>query len=321
MLLGLDIGGTEIKAGLVDASGRLLKSASTATPADPDSLRRCLADLIRQVAAEAAPRAAGIAAKGIINAATTRVEALPGTLSFLEGRLLGELIAPLLAPQTPIAADNDARAAMAGEFKWGAAQGCSDAVLLTLGTGVGGAVVAGGRLLRGVGGVAGHFGHLTMDPDGPPCICGNHGCLETFFSARAIEAEAFAVAHRGCDTRLVELVRNGRLTCAAVFEIAAAGDLHAQRIVRRAARVLAAGIASLIHAYDPEVVIVGGQIAQAGEPLFAILRTEAAWRTRRLLRREVPIVPARFTAEAGVLGAAALALEAAAGSSFTGPFR
>ncbi|MCS6951473.1 MAG: ROK family protein [Bryobacterales bacterium] len=309
-LLGLDIGGTEIKAGLVDSSGRILRSASVATPGDLDTLRGTLAGVVARLATGAALRAAGVAAKGIIDAATTRVEALPGTLSFLEGWLLADLMAPLL-PGTPVAADNDARAALAGELRWGAAQGRRDAVLLTLGTGVGGAVVANGRLLRGVGGVAGHFGHLTLDPDGPPCICGNHGCLETFFSARAIEAEAFAVVHRGCDTRLAELVRNGKLTCAAVFETAAAGDAQAKRIVERAARVLAAGIASLIHAYDPEAVIVGGQIAQAGEPLFAILRTEAAWRTRRLLRREVPIVPARFTAEAGLLGAAALALEAA----------
>jgi glucokinase len=310
-VLGLDIGGTGIKAGLVDSSGRILRSARAETPGDLDTLRRRLAELVAQLAATGEPRAAGIAAKGIIHAATTRVEALPGTLSFLEGRFLRDLVAPPLSPETPVAADNDARAALAGELRWGAAQGCSDAVLLTLGTGVGGAVVAGGRLLRGPGGVAGHFGHLTMDPDGPPCICGNHGCLETFFSARAIEAAAFAVAHRGCDTRLTDLVRNGTLTCAAVFELAASGDAHARRIVEHASGVLAAGIASLIHAFDPEVVIVGGQIAQAGEPLFRILRQEAAWRTRRLLRRDVPILPARFTAEAGVLGAAALALEAA----------
>ncbi len=311
-VLGLDIGGTGIKAGLVDSSGRILRSASAETPGDLDTLRGRLADLIGELAATGEPEAAGIAARGIINAATTRVEALPGALSFLEGRFLRELVVPPLPRGTPVAADNDARAALAGELRWGAAQGFADAILLTLGTGVGGAVVAGGRLLRGPGGVAGHFGHLTMDPDGPPCICGNHGCLETFFSARAIEAAAFAVAHRGCDTRLADLLRSGTLTCAAVFELAAAGDAHARQIVEDASRVLAAGIASLIHAFDPEAVIVGGQIAQAGEPLFRILREEASWRTRRLLRRDVPIVPARFTAEAGVLGAAALALEAAA---------
>jgi glucokinase len=250
----------------------------------------------------------GIGCKGIIHPRTTRVEVLPGTLSFLEGHVLGDLVAPAIPPGTPVVGDNDARAAMAGELAWGAAKGRSDALMFTLGTGVGGGIVAGGRLLKGATGVAGHLGHVTVDPDGPPCICGNNGCLETFFSAHAIEAEAFSIAHRGCASRLTALAQQGpqALTCQAVFELAAGGDELARGIVDRATRALGAAIAGLLLVFDPEIVIVGGRISEAGEPLFAALRQQVSRRTRRMLRRDVPIVTPQVAGQAGVIGAAAL---------------
>lgn len=304
-LAGIDIGGTQIKAGLVDESGHVLASSSVPTPAALPAFRDALLTLIAKLACDS-PAAVGIGCKGIINPETTRVEALPGTLSYLEGSLLSDLVAAAIPPGTPVAADNDARAAMAGEFAWGAAKGRQHALMLTLGTGVGGGVVADGRLLRGATGVAGHLGHVTVDPDGPPCICGSHGCLETIFSARAIEAEAFAVAHRGCASRLTALHEQNALTCEAVFQAAFDGDALARRIVDRATRALGAALAGLIHVFDPEIVIVGGQIAEAGEPLFAALRREVAWRTQRLLRRQVPIIPPRLKTHSGIAGAAAL---------------
>jgi predicted NBD/HSP70 family sugar kinase len=167
-------------------------------------------------------------------------------------------------------------------------------------------------LLRGNGGVAGHLGHLTIDPDGPLCICGNRGCLETFFSARAIESEAFAAAHRGCDSALTRRYRqsHGRLTCEEVFAAAAGADEVALEIVTRATRILGGAIAGLVHAFDPEVVIVGGQISTAGELLFEQLRPEVWRRTLRLLRREVPIVPSQLSDPSGIAGAAALVMHA-----------
>ena len=309
--LGIDIGGTEIKAGRVDEAGQIAASARAATPSNLDAMRQALLSLVRELASSGPPPAGvGVGCKGIVNPETTLVEVLPGTVSFLEGQVLRDLIAPALPSGTAVAADNDARAAMAGEMKWGAARGRANALMLTLGTGLGGAVVAENRLLRGTTGVAGHLGHITVDPDGPSCICGNHGCLETFFSARAIEAEAFAIAHRGCASRLTTLFRQdaSALNCEAVFQAARDGDELAQRIVGRATRALGAALAGLLHVFDPEVVILGGSIADAGDPLFDALKLETAWRTRRLLRREVPIVRPRVTGEAGIIGAAALVL-------------
>jgi glucokinase len=310
MLLGIDIGGTQIKGATVDETGAVTQSLRVDTPASLDEFRQALPKLIRQLSASAAPvTAVGIGCKGIINPETTRVEVLPGTLHFLEGQLLSEIVGPALPAAAPIAADNDARVALAGEVAWGAARKCRNVVMLTLGTGVGGGVVADGRVLRGATGAAGHIGHLTVDPFGVLCICGNRGCLETVFSARTIESEAFAAIHRGTESRL--LAHGDKLpSCAEVFELARQGDAVACDIIRKATAVLGGAIAGLAFVFDPELVILGGQISEAGDVLLGPLRAEVRWRTQGLLRREIPLVRSALVDPSGVLGAAALALEA-----------
>jgi glucokinase len=303
--LGIDIGGTRIKAGMVNGEGRLLFSESAATPPNAVEFREVVAEMAAALVKSAGqPAGAGIACKGVIEPETTRVAVLPGTLHFLEGFRLADLV----ELGVPVHADNDARVAMAGEMVWGAARGVRNALMLTLGTGVGGAAVVEGRLLRGAAGVGGHFGHVTVDPDGPLCICGNRGCLETVFSARAIEAEAIAGILRGCDSRL-RLQYHDRIhqvTCRAVFELAAEGDALAAAIRNRALKFLAGALAGLMLAFDPEVVIAGGQIADAGAALFDPLREQVWARSRSLLSREVPVVPPQVEDKSGVIGAAAL---------------
>jgi glucokinase len=310
MLLGIDIGGTQIKGATVDDAGAVTQSLRVDTPASLDEFRQALPRLIRQLSASAAAvTAVGIGCKGIINPENTRVEVLPGTLHYLEGQLLSEIVAPALPAGVPIAADNDARVALAGEVAWGAARKCRNVVMLTLGTGVGGGVVADGRVLRGATGAAGHIGHLTVDPFGVLCICGNRGCLETVFSARTIESEAFAAIHRGTESRL--LAHGDKLpSCAEVFELARQGDAVASDIIRKATVVLGGAIAGLAFVFDPELIILGGQISEAGDVLLGPLRAEVRWRTQGLLRREIPIVRSALVDPSGVLGAAALALEA-----------
>lgn len=309
-VLGIDIGGTRLKAGCVDDNGRILTSAAVPTPSDREAFRSALVSLASEVLdGRLSPIAAGMGCKGIIDPATRRIVVLPGTLNFMEGESLSDLLAPALPAGTPIAADNDAKVAMAGEMIWGAARGLSNALMLTLGTGVGGGVVVDGKLLRGATGVGGHLGHLTIDPDGPVCICGNHGCLETIFSARAIESEAHAAAHRGCASILSAMARDGiELSCERVFQAAREGDATAQHIVGRATRALGAAIGGLVHVFDPEVIILGGQISRAGDSLFREVEREVWWRTRGLLRRQVPIVPPQVADPSGIIGAAALAL-------------
>jgi len=310
MLLGMDIGGTQIKAATVDETGAIAQSLRADTPASPDEFRQTVLQLIRELSSFGAPlRAIGIGCKGIINPETTRVEVLPGTLHYLEGQVLSDIVAPALPADAVVAADNDARVALAGEITWGAARQRRNVVMLTLGTGVGGGVVADGRILRGASGVAGHLGHLNVDPDGVLCICGNRGCLETVFSARAIESEAFAAIHRGVESRL--LAWNTKPpTCAEVFDLAQQGDAVAGDIIRKAIHVLAAAVAGLIFVFDPEIVILGGQISEAGDTLLRPVRAEVRARTQSYLRREIPVVCSTLVDPSGVIGAAALALEA-----------
>ena len=196
--------------------------------------------------------------KGKIDPDSTRIEILPGTLHFLQGLALSDLVGMPL--DIPVFADNDARVELAGEAVWGAARGRQDAVMLTLGAGVGGAVLSGGHLLRGHSGVAGQLGHLTVEPDGAVCLCGNRGCLETVFSARAIEAAAWSAVHRGCGSVLTQLFRGQPqlATCRTVFQAATEGDEVARTIVTSALKRLATAIVSLAHIFDPEVVILGG---------------------------------------------------------------
>jgi glucokinase len=210
----------------------------------------------------------------------------------------------------PVFADNDARVALAGEMVWGAARGFENVVMLRLGAGVGGAVIANGQLLRGHAGVAGHLGHLTVNANGPLCVCGNRGCLETVFSARAIEGEAWSAVHRGCHSTLTRLFREQPqlATCRTIFQAASEGDELSQSIITRAIDGLAAAVAGLLHLFDPEVVIMGGHLMDAGEELLTPLREQVWERSRRLLSRDVPLVEQLVADKSGIVGAAGLVM-------------
>ncbi len=302
--LGIDVGGTRIKAAVVNEAGDIVAQNSVPTPIRPEEFRRALAGIVTAMGTgEEALAGVGIACKGVIDWETTRIDRMPGR-THLEGGVLKEMI-PL---SVPVRADNDARVAMVGEMVWGAARGRKDAILFTLGTGVGGAIVANGKLLRGAGNVAGHLGHTTVMTDGPVCNCGNHGCLESLFSADAISAEGYRAVRAGCVSLLTERFREHpeKITCKDIFDIAAEGDTVAATIRDRAVEHLAAAIAGLCHVLDPEVVILGGQIVEAGDALLGPLTEQIHWRSRWLLRREVPVVLQQIADRSGVTGAAAL---------------
>jgi glucokinase len=309
MVLGIDIGGAHIKAGMVDEKGAIVASRTIQTPTDLETFLPSLHDAIRWLMeATALPAGVGVGCKGIINPDSTQVEILPGGLHFLEGLRLSDVVG--LPLEVPVFADNDARVAMAGEMVWGAARGRENVIMLTLGMGVGGAVVAGGKILRGHSGVAGHLGHLTVDPDGPICTCGNRGCLETVFSARALEGEAWSAVHRGCSSTLTRLFREQPqlATCRTIFQAASEGDEVSSAIVSRAIHKLAAAIAGLLHVFDPEVVIVGGQVADAGPSLMVPLQEEVWARSHGLLGRDVPLVEQQVADKSGIVGAAGLVM-------------
>jgi len=309
-ILGIDIGGTRLKVGLVTDDGQLLTSESAQTPTALEPFNKTFTDLVRQITSNTRPSAIGIGCKGVMDNRTATVITQPGTFSFLEGLSFRNLLAPVFQGNVSVFADNDARVALAGEVAWGAAQGKTNVVMLTLGTGVGGAVLAEGKLLRGAGGAAGLLGHITIAENGRFCDCGNRGCLETVFSARAIQAEALHAVYCGVESVLTDRFKNdyAGLSCKAVFDAAAQGDKVASTITKEAIGTLGAATAGLLHAFDPELLVLGGQITEAGDVLLEPLRKEVAWRSKRFLGRVVPIVTTQIGDGSGVLGAAALTL-------------
>jgi len=309
MILGIDIGGTQLRAGMVDRDGSLIASRTVQTPADLETFVSALHEAIRWLIGSTGPPAGvGVGCKGAVDPDSTVVRKLHGALHYLQEQRISDLVG--LPPDVPVFADNDARAALAGEVVWGAARHFRNVIMLNLGNTLGGAVLIDGKLLRGHGGVAGMLGHITVEPDGAVCTCGNRGCLQTVFSAQAIESEAWAAVHRGCDSVLTSLFREQpRLaTCRTVFGAAREGDRVACAVVDRAVRRLAAAIAGLLHVFDPEVVILGGQVIDAGRDLLDPLQEEVWSRSRGLLGRDVPLIEAQVSERSGIVGAAALVL-------------
>jgi glucokinase len=299
--IGIDIGGTEIKAAIVDVRGNLLERHHAPSTRTTSSLRDFVHAVIK--CARSPVLGIGIGCKGIIDAASTRVKSLPGDLQFLEGQLLSGVIG---VGEVPVCAENDARVALIGEVLWGAAQGRRNVVMLTLGTGVGGAVMVDGVILQGVNGAAGHLGHTTIDPRGGLCICGSYGCLETYFSARAIESDYWAHMHRAAPATLSTGTGGEMPNAEAIFRAAADGDECARYVVDRALDYLGAALVGFLHTFDPEVLILGGNMVAAGPQLITPIQDKVAHRTRILLEREVPIVLQEMVGNGGVAGAAGL---------------
>lgn len=301
MAIGVDIGATAIKGAVVEPQGNLLMSVQEPSPRSPSALRDFVHSLRTNYPGPVV--GIGIGCKGVIDSATTEVKRLPGDLHFLEGRTLHDVVD---AGDLPVCADNDARTALIAEVLWGAARGRRNVVLLTLGTGVGGAAMVDGVIVRGASGAACHLGHVTMDLRGGLCICGNYGCLETCFSSRSIESGYFAHLHRASPSSLSIDAKGQVPSTEAIFQAAAEGDPSARRVLELALESLAGAIASFMHIFDPELLILGGNIAAAGTQLLAPLQAQVAQRTQLLLGRNVPIVLQDGSRHGGVAGAAGL---------------
>jgi glucokinase len=212
----------------------------------------------------------------------------------------------------PVFVDNDANMAALAEHRAGAARGTSEAVIMTIGTGIGGGLILRGELYRGGIGAAGELGHVVIDKDGPPCQgnCPNHGCVESLASGTALAREALRVAQERPDSGLGRALAEGReLAGPLVTELAHDGDEAAIGVLRTIGSNLGVAIASLVNIFNPEVVVIGGGVIAAGELLLQPARDEVAARALPPSKDEVRIVAAQFGVEAGMVGAAALAFD------------
>jgi glucokinase len=200
------------------------------------------------------------------------------------------------------ALENDANAAALGEAWQGAGREADSLVLLTLGTGIGGGIVADGHVWHGSRGVAGEIGHMCINPDGPECGCGNRGCLEAYASATAMVRRLREAIEAGARTALFE--RNDELTARSIHEAALAGDETARRNIAQTGRYLGVGVSNILHCLNPQVVAFSGGVTAAGAMLMDPLREEVDWRTMEHNRRGVRICFAELPDEAGIIGAA-----------------
>ena len=305
-VVGIDAGGTKLLAGVTDEQlavhhrlHRLWRGSE----------RQDVLDLFVEVVEEALAEAPEAEAVGFGIPALMdgdRAVALECVHLPLAGVPFRDLISERL--DRPVVVDNDANCALLAEARAGAAKGAADALLLTLGTGIGGAILARGELYRGIGS-AGELGHMVVELDGEPCPCGSRGCLETVASGPAFARAGEAVADEQPDSALGRAKAEGReITGAVVTELAGEGDPPAVAVIGEAGRKLGAGLASLANAFSPEVIVIGGGASAAGELLLAPAREELG---RRALgpNRDVRVEEAHFGDEAGMLGAAVMALE------------
>jgi len=206
---------------------------------------------------------------------------------------------------------NDASAAALGEHRYGAGKGVKNLVLFTLGTGIGGGIIIDGKLYLGAVGGAGELGHMTIDADGPKCGCGNTGCLEMLASGTAIARDARERIKQGGKSSIADMVGGelDKITAQTIGQAARSGDKLAQDVITRAAYYLGIGMVNVVNIFNPELVIIGGGMAELGEMIIGQGRKMVAERTFSINARAVSIVIAQLGNEAGIYGAAAFALD------------
>ena len=309
-VIGVDVGGTKIAAGRLNGDFAVERSVVIPTPHGGADILQSIAGLVADLSADSPAAVMGI---GVGLPAT--IDAETGLVAHSVHTGMGDFNAAApLAEMTglPVRLDNDANLAMLAEHRLGVARGMRTAILLTVGTGIGGGIVINNAIFRGGRGHGAELGHICVNADGPPCQgdCPGHGCLETMCSGTALTRDfrAFADAHPA--SPLGALRAAGELDSRSGLDLAQAGDADAIGVMAAAGRWLGVGIASLCNAFDPDIVVIGGGVSEAGELLLGPARDEYQRRALPPTRR-APVVLASLGPEAGMVGAGILAADAA----------
>lgn len=311
-IIGVDLGGTQVRAGLVSQRGEILHREATLTRAaeGPEAVIGRIERLVRDVARDVgldAVGAVGVASPGPLDPWTGVVRFTPNLPGWHDIPLRDILREHL---GVSVYVGNDANLAALGEYRFGAGQGIDDLIYITVSTGIGGGILIGGQLLLGRHGYAAEVGHQTVEAEGPACNCGNVGCLEALASGTAIAREARVAVAAGEETQMREMCGGDiwQLSARVVAEAAVAGDSVARDIVTNAGYYLGVGIINLMHLFNPRRVILGGSVIKAGdlllEPMWAVIRE----RVQPAYLEDFDIVEAALGDDVGILGAAALAL-------------
>ncbi len=309
--IGVDLGGTKIETAVVDNEGKVLARERQPTPVDQgpdgvqDAIVKTVSKLLKQVSSKGTAVGVGVAGQ---------VDADSGTVVFAPN-LKWENVALQAglkdALKLPVAVTNDVRAATWGEWLNGAGQGCDDLVCLFIGTGIGGGIVSGGRMLSGSSNTAGELGHITVDLNGPSCNCGNRGCLEALAGGWAIARRARqAVSEEpSAGVKLLELAdsRAEAITAEIVTKAALAKDPLAETIVKETTRALIAGCVGLVNAFNPARLILGGGVIHGLPELATWIDQGIRSRALKAATDHLQVLTSDLQNDAGVVGAATLA--------------
>lgn len=309
--IGIDLGGTNIVAGVVDENYNIVAKASTKTNCPRPAKE--IADDMAKMAIQAAENAGltiddiewvGIGTPGIANSATGIIE-FAGNLGFVNVPMV-EYIRETI--DKPVFIENDANAAAYGEYVAGAAKGAKNAVCITLGTGVGGGIVIDGKIYAGSNCAGAEIGHTVIEVDGVQCSCGRKGCFEAYSSATGLirmTKEAIAENPDGIMSKMAE--EKGKVTARTSFDAMRAGDPAAKAVVDKYIKYLAAGITNTINIFQPDILCIGGGVCNEGDPLLlpvkALVKEEVFTRNSK---KNTEIVIAKLGNDAGIIGAAFL---------------
>jgi len=314
LVVGIDLGGTKISAGLVGESAQIMTRdyRETRPGEGEDAVIARMVEAARSVMRDASVTASQVVAVGVGS---------PGPLDIEAGIVLG---APNLEGWEyvplkkriestlgiPTFLENDANAAALGEHRFGAGRGFAHMIYVTVSTGIGGGLILDGKLYHGVDGMAGEIGHTTILANGPLCGCGNRGCLEAVASGTAIARRARESVASGVPTTMTGMVEGDprRITAKIVADAAQQGDPEARRILIEAMNYLGIGMANLVNLFNPQLIVIGGGVASIGDELFDCVRRAIARHALPAPKRSVQVVPAELGSDVGVLGAAAVAL-------------
>jgi glucokinase len=307
LVVGVDLGGTAVKAAGVTESGAVVDRVEH--PTDPVAATKTILAVVEQLL-ERFERSGDVVA-GIGIGAAGFVDFDAGAVTFSPNVTYDDpQVASAVRERTglPVFVDNDANAAVWGERTYGCCPGATDVVMLTLGTGIGSGIVAGGKLLRGSTGAGAELGHAVVDPSGPPCPCGLRGCLEQLASGSAIARLATAALEKDPGSAIAAFAGpGGAITGEAVAKAAREYDQTARDVLRKAGIALGIGLSNAVNTFDPELIVLGGSVVNAGEPFLGPARDQLNRMMQAQRRRPMRLDVTKLGGDGGIVGAAALA--------------
>ena len=316
VFIGIDLGGTTLKGALVSGVGEILQGIRIETERESsDRLFEQIVGAVRSLREDriSGDRVAGvgIGIPGLVNRKTNRIEVMTNLPALAEVDLIGELERET---GLPVALDNDANSAAYGELQAGAARGHREVFFVTLGTGIGSGLIMNGQIYRGAAGFAGEFGHMTIDPEGIECACGNIGCLETIASGPNIVRRTRERLYRDRTSSLSRLAipRDRELTAEDIARAARDGDEMAQVMMERTGMFLGIAIAAVINLLNVEMVVMGGGVMEAGDLILKPTINETRRRAFPPSFSSCEMVIAQLGPQAGMIGAALMARDLAA---------